>query len=338
MHGTPWTGTMVISAAVVIFVLFLMLLVVVVDHKARIPGAIKRDLFSLTGRRTDHPLWSYVIGTVLLLIIGGIALELGAAVVERLPVKQEKPVSALLGNLEAKRKSESARHFHNPANTFALEGRKSVCFYCHGDFPHFQERMIRTLLNMHTQFIGCMTCHADSEKVDEGRITLRWLNYSGIEVSGPRFGTDHNPETGFLVPTDDYYSKIVPYLSVDGEEQLLEITEDDPMAVDFVNVQAQLTGRDREEVKKSFHTLVMPKGRFCTRCHAQPGASFLPFAELGFSERRVNELTSLNIIGLVQKYKEFYMPDLMEREVAPIVIDSPMGTETKSLPIRPEAQ
>jgi len=29
----------------------------------------------------------------------------------------------------------------------------------------------------------------------------------------------------------------------------------------------------------------------------------------------------MNIIGLVEKYKEFYMPNLMNRDIEPIMID-----------------
>ncbi len=59
-----------------------------------------------------------------------------------------------------------------------------------------------------------------------------------------------------------------------------------------------------------FHTLVNPVGRFCTRCHAPENESYIPFRELGFSDKRVTALTNLNIVGLVQKYKEFYIPTI----------------------------
>lgn len=326
IHETTSTGTIVTVFAVVGFVSILIMLVIVLDHKARIPGNLRRDVFQITGVRRNHPIWSYLIGFVLLTIIGGIGLELGATMLHYVPIIEEEKPSVLLDSLKEKSILESKRHFHNPANTLALEGKKSVCYYCHGDFPHFQRRMIRTILNMHTQFIGCMTCHANKDKVDESKITLKWLNFSGIDVEGPRFGVDYNPETGFLIETEDFYSKIVAYLNDKGSEKLLEITEDDPMAIDFVKVQEKLKGRDRESVKKSLHNMVMPKGRFCPRCHTQVEKSFVPFKELGFSDERIHDLTNMNIIGIVEKYKEFYMPNLMNREVDPIKIETPSDT------------
>jgi hypothetical protein len=252
MQATSLTGTIVISTAVIIFVLFLMLLVVVLDSKARIPGKLRVDHFGITGSRQDHPVWSYLIGSIVLLVIGSVGIQFVISLSSHIPVQMKDKPSALLKSLAVKSASEEARHFHNPANTLALEGKKSVCFYCHGDFPHFQQRMIRTLLNMHTQFLGCMTCHADPEKIDESKITLEWLNYSGVDVSGPLFGTDYDTSTGFLITTDDYFSKIVPYFNEDQSNKLLEITEDDPMAIDFVKVQDQLKGRDRAAVRKAY--------------------------------------------------------------------------------------
>jgi hypothetical protein len=59
---------------------------------------------------------------------------------------------------------------------------------------------------------------------------------------------------------------------------------------------------------------VSPKGRFCSRCHAEEQRSYIPFRELGFSERRTRDLTNLNMIGMVQKYKNFYMPSLLRSD------------------------
>ncbi len=328
MHETTLSSTVVITvASVLFFVLILVLILIVIDHKARIPGKLRRDLFHITGSRQNHPIWSYFIGGFLLTIISAIGFQLGASILKKTHILEPaKETSKLLVQLKEDRANELARHFHNSTTAMALEGEKTVCFYCHGDFPHFEQPMIRTLLNMHTQFLGCMTCHADPEKIDEKTITVKWLNFSGIKVTGPRFGTSYDGDSGFLAPTDDLYSKIVAYTQEQaGTERLIEITEKDPAAIDFVSIQEQLTGQDRDLVKKSFHTTVMAKGRFCTKCHTDEDKSFMPFRELGFSERRIGELTSLNIIGLVQKYKKFYMPELRGR--SPEVIESLLGPE-----------
>ncbi|MGD8590341.1 MAG: hypothetical protein PVG22_16060 [Chromatiales bacterium] len=329
MQLSTLTSTTIIVAAVLLFVIMLILLLVMVDHKARITGDERRDLFRITGKRKNHPIWSYLIGSIVLTIIGAVGYQLSASMLQHTSLGNMDDTSIILKDIAAEREAEAARHFHHLSNNMALDGEKSVCYYCHGDFPHSEKRMIRTLLNMHTQFIGCMTCHVDPKKIDEKNIELKWLNYSGIDVSGPPFGTDYDGETGFLITTDDVYSKIVPYLQQDNDQKLLEIRETDPIAVDFVKVQEQLQGQDRDLVKKSFHRNVSPKGRFCTKCHTQQDKSYIPFEELGFSDRRVNELTNLNIIGLVQKYKKFYMPELLTSGAEKVDVKTLLGPEVE---------
>jgi len=191
-----------------------------------------------------------------------------------------------------------------------------VCFYCHGDFPHSKEPMVRTLLNMHTQFLGCLTCHNDPRKIPEESLQFSWLNFTGIEVSGPPFGTSIQPETGDLVDTDDYYSKIVVSSDKGDGNGLLEIPETNQDVMEFVKIRDSLTDQDQEALKKQFHALVSPKGRFCSRCHTDENNSYIPFRKLGFSDQRVTDVTNLNIIGITQKYRTFYMPELFSPDAS----------------------
>lgn len=306
------TSIVLIVAAVLLFFFLGIAILVVMDHKARLSGGFKRDPFSISGMRRDHPVEAFVTGTILLGIIVALVFELAAALVGRYDLFGGKEQPKILIELEKDRSAERLRHFHNLPSTFKpLRGKKNVCFYCHGDFPHSKEPMIRTLMNMHTQFIGCMTCHIDEKKIPENSYVMRWLNYSGIEVKGPPYGTDVDKETGQLILTDDYYSKIVVYAEVDGEEKLLEFTSDNPKTKEFARIHDTLSEQDREAVKKKFHKTVRSKGRFCSRCHTSEKKNYLPLKELGFSKTRRNDLTNLSILGLVEKYKRFYMPDLL---------------------------
>ncbi|KPK12180.1 MAG: hypothetical protein AMJ68_03150 [Acidithiobacillales bacterium SG8_45] len=321
MHDTGTTSTVLIVAAVLLFFFLGIAILILMDHKARIPGGFKRDPFSISGMRRDHPVEAFVTATILLGIILALALSLFAALTGRFGLFEEKEPPKLLSQLEAGRSAERLRHFHNyPEQLKPTLGNKNVCFFCHGDYPHSKEPMIRTILNMHTQFAGCLTCHADARKVPEKTMTLRWLNYSGIETKGPKFGTDVDPNSGYLIETDDYYSKIVAYSTYQGPEILLEITSDSPEAKEFSAIHETLSDRDREAVKKTFHRIVSPKGRFCSRCHTDENRSYIPFRKLGFSDQRMRDLTSLNIIGLVEKYREFYMPNLLrsDKSIPPI--------------------
>jgi len=314
MHDTTISTVLIVTAVLLFFALGVAL-VVIMDHKARITGGFKHDLFTISGIRRDHPLEAFLTMSILMGIIGSLLLSLFAVASGRLGIFKEETRPELLVKLSEERMVERMRHFHNvPQKNYADMGKKNVCFQCHGDYPHSKEPMIRTLMNMHTQFIGCMTCHADPRKIPEKNLSFEWLNFSGIETTGPPFGTDTNPKTGYLVDTDDYYSKIVVYSNNNGEKELLEMPEDLPEVQEFLAIRDKLSSKDKEAIKKRFHKPIIPKGRFCTRCHTSEEESFLPLKQLGFSEQRIYDLTNLNIIGLVQKYKNFYMPNLLNSD------------------------
>jgi hypothetical protein len=321
--GLPFTF---IVLSVVLFLALGTAILVIIDHKAKIPGEFINDPFSISGMRSDHPVISFLTTIILVSIMASLLFEI--VVTLGAPFYEEEEGPGILQKLKAERMSEKRRHFHNePVVDVVNLGEKSVCFHCHGDFPHSKEPMVRTLLNMHTQFIGCMTCHNDPEKFDESTFEFSWLNSSGIEVEGPPFGTSIDPNTGDLIETDDYYSKIVVYGDADGSSQLLEIPESDKDAQEFIAIRDTLSDLDREALKKAFHKTVIPKGRFCSRCHTEEAESYLPFRDLGFSDQRVTDVTNLNMIGITQKYKNFYMPSLFEQDVELPDVEKLLGPE-----------
>jgi len=296
----------IIVIAVLLFFLLGIAIMTVIDHKARISGSFRSDPFSIKGVRGDHPGVAFITGLILVAIIISLVTALAGALYEALK-PEVRAQSALLSDIEKDRVSERERRFHDfPDIVLSEQGNKAACFFCHGDYPHSKEPMIRTMLNMHTQFVGCQTCHNEDEKIPQDSIRFEWLNYSGIEVSGKPFGTAIDPDTGGLIDTDDYHSKIVAYS--DGE--LLEIPPQDPRTQELASVYRDLSDQDREAVKERFHKQVRPKGRECSRCHTSEDA-YLPFAELGFSERRQQDLENLPIAGLIEKYNQFFMPDLL---------------------------
>jgi hypothetical protein len=310
-------------------------MIVIMDHKARLPGDFVSHPFAIAGVRHDHPVLSFLTTVILLAIIACLLFELVVTLIERTGVFAEEKKPQLLQKLHEQRFTEKMRHFHNvPKEDLIDLGKKQACFYCHGDYPHSKRRMVRTLLNMHTQFIGCMTCHTDAEKIPEDSYEFRWLNYSGIEVTGRPYGTDLEPDSGFLVATDDFYSKIVVSAGEGEQHRLLELTEDNPEVQEFALLASQekLSDEDREGIKRRFHTLIRTKGRFCSRCHTQESESYLPLRALGFSEQRIVDLTNLNLVGIVEKYREFYLPELMKQSDQQPGASSPGGETEQFTP------
>ena len=216
-------GNVVVVVAVLLFFGLGVAMMVIMDHKAKLPGGFTENPFSVAGMRRDHPVIAFLTTIILLGIIAALVLSIIAAFGGQLGLFKKKAEPKLLARLSEERTAERLRHFHNlPAQDFTAAGKKNVCFYCHGDYPHSKEVMVRTLLNMHTQFVGCMTCHNDDRRVNEAQLSFKWMNYSGVAVKGPPYGTDIDAKTGYLVSTDDYFSKIVVSLKADGEDRLLE--------------------------------------------------------------------------------------------------------------------
>jgi len=315
MLGFENESTLFIVLTVVLFMVLGIALLVVVDHKAQIPGGnFQSNPFSIKGiHRREHPFISFLTMLILFAIIASLLFELSVTLGEHFGLFAEKEAPRLIQELKTQRVTERNRHFHNEPEVDLLNlGEKSVCFSCHGDYPHSKEPMIRTLLNMHTQFVGCMTCHNNPDKIDQKSLSFAWLNFSGIEVSGEPFGIDVDPNTGHLQETDDFYSKIVAYRKTAKGNVLLETHETDPKVQEYLAIKDQLSNADLDAIKKSYHKIVSEQGRRCSLCHTAEDKSYLPFRKLGFSDKRIDDITNLNIIGIVEKYKKFYLPNLFE--------------------------
>jgi len=311
MHEISDQDVIFITLTVVLFIFLAITIMVIIDHKVRIPGYFQYDPFSVSGLNVYHIFASFFILSVLTIIIASLAFALAVTLIENFDLFSEEAEPEILQEFKQQRAMEKKRQFHNVYNINRPNlGKKPVCFYCHGDFPHSKQRNIRVLLNMHTQFTGCLTCHNDPRKVNQDNLRFAWLNYSGIKVTGPHFGTDIDPESGFLIKTDDYYSKIVVYSEQGGETKLLEIPETNPKAQIFIAIRNQLTISERQSIKRTIHKNVVRKARTCTRCHASEDRSYLPFRQLGFSQQRISDITNPKIISIVNKYSETIVSSL----------------------------
>ena len=269
--------------------------------------------------RLDHPVYVYLIFMTMLItmlaILAGVVYHFtlsphGPAIAAPLKAKYEKKhKSAILEEARRREELEVHRHFHNISPFPQLaENERPVCFICHSDYPHSKSKKVRSLLNMHTQYFVCETCHIEAKK--ETTLVYKW--YSALETNpqGPFFGTSYDPETGNLRKVDDLISKMAPYFkNKDKLESAMQI-QDAPHAQDYMRVRDKLTPEQRDSVKKKFHEHIKPKGHECETCHAKDG--LLNFVKLGFSENRIVDLEQLNIKGMITKYEEFYLPNLFQ--------------------------
>ena len=267
--------------------------------------------------RQNHPLLAYVIGSIVmaitLVVLAGVLYHLtlshhGPEILRPLFTKHsEKDKSLIMDEAKRLQQFESHRHFHRTVDYPQLpESERPVCFICHSDYPHSKNRRIRSLLNMHTQYFVCESCHV-KEKLGT-TVFYKWYNPLDENAKGPFLGTSYDPETGNLIEVEDKLSKITPFFIEGVKLELAVQAQDAPLAKDFVKVRDKLTPEQREGVKNKFHVNIKPKGHECKTCHSKQ--SILDFERMGFSENRIADLQQLNITGMLTKYGEFYLPDL----------------------------
>jgi len=270
--------------------------------------------------RLDHPIFSYLIGSIFILL----TLVVFVGVVHHLTISHHgpellkplidkyftEPKSPILEEAKRQADREIHRHFHRIIDFPELpESDRPVCYICHSDYPHSKNTTIRSLLNMHTQYFVCETCHI---KAQPGKnIIYRWYNPLHDNPSGPFFGTHYDPVTGNLAQVKDLISKMAPFYK---KGLIVESTlhiQDAPLAKDFVKVRDQLTPEQRDGVKNRFHVNIKPKGHECKDCHAQDG--LLDLKKLGFADDRIADLQQLSIKGAITRNEEVYLPNLLKQ-------------------------
>jgi hypothetical protein len=271
-------------------------------------------------KRLNHPLISYFIGFIFmvltLVILLGVVHHLtishhGPGLLRPLLAKHQETIkSEILDEARRLEEFEQHRHFHNVAVEYPQppENMRPVCSICHSDLPHRKNRRIRSLMNIHTQFFVCETCHVKEKP--EATIVYQW--YSPLEdyPQGPFYGTSYDLDTGILSPGQDQISRIAPSFKFGktGQLQMAMQMQDAPLARDFANVRDKLSPEQREGIKNRFHENIKPKGHGCRTCHIEQ--SILDFKGLGFSENRTANLKNLNVVGMIAKYENFYLPEL----------------------------
>ncbi len=290
-------------------------------------------------KRLNHPLIAYFIGFIFMVltfvILLGVVYHLtishhGPGLLRPLLARHEEATkSEILDEARRNAEFEQHRHFHNVAPEYPQppENMRSVCFICHSDFPHRKNKRIRSLMNIHTQFFVCETCHIK----ERPGTTIDYQWYSPLEdyPQGPFYGTSYDMDTGFLSPGKDQISRIAPYFKSEktGQLRMAVQLQDAPLARDFMKVRDKLSPEQREGIKNKFHENIKPKGHECLKCHSED--SILDFKKLGFSETRTANLKNLSVVGMIEKYESFYLPELFPDTASQAPKVKEDGTEKK---------
>jgi hypothetical protein len=266
----------------------------------------------------NHPWPVYVIGifvwAIILFVAAGVVNHLGFSshgpgLLRPLLARFEKKETPAQLALQKQKQIEEHQRFHHTVAWPRLpENQRPACVVCHANLPHNKSMKTRSMLNMHSTYLACETCHL--EKTEAQTVVYRW--YSPVEKNpqGPFFGTAYDPKTGQLEMVRDHFSKITPFYEKAGQLSVVLHEQDLPMARDYVKIRDRYTPEQRKDETLRFHVDVRSKGLDCQTCHSTTG--ILNFKALGFSPKRIVDIEQLNIKGMITKYNEFYLPDLFK--------------------------
>lgn len=194
------------------------------------------------------------------------------------------------------------------------EDKASTCVRCHGNVPHDKSKEIRSFLNMHTFYLACETCHSQPEK-GKPKYGFGWYNKdNGQFVGNPKAllkieesFTSIQEKRQFPI-YGNYGAKIAPRAS-DGS--LLHGAKEMAFVERFLSEQERLKPEKKSQMKLVIHRKVSTDPVACSDCHQDTGY-YIPFDKLGYPPTRMRELTNTAVVGMIDKYKEFYIPNFLE--------------------------
>lgn len=202
--------------------------------------------------------------------------------------------------------------FHNIGFTIQPD-MTSTCIRCHGNAPHVESKKARAFMNMHTFYLACETCHSSP---GEGAPpwTFHWHDKkTGKVVANPREilkieETYRDRQNSREYPVyGDYGAKIAPASKAADEPGLLH-GEDMQQVERYLAERDRVSAGEKKERLDVFHKKVGKEAVRCQSCHRED-RPYIPFADLGYPPSRLRELTNNPVVGMLQKYDQFYLPN-----------------------------
>ncbi len=196
-------------------------------------------------------------------------------------------------------------HFHHVGMTIEPD-TSNVCIKCHGAVPHDRAKSIRAFLNMHAFFLACEVCHIPP-KEGQPKWEFRWYDKStGNAIANP---------PGLLTLEIDKYgnygAKIAPGSIKNGVFRFINTAKEREFVDEYLKKKDLLGETEQSKMKKVIHRKVAEEPLLCEKCHTDEGEPYLPFAKLGYPPRRISALTSTEVVGMVKKYRKFYIPKFL---------------------------
>lgn len=211
-------------------------------------------------------------------------------------LKDKKEVTYDLGYKVIKQE-DIEKHFHHVGDPI-MHDEINLCIKCHGDIPHDKNKAVRAFLNMHSDFFACETCHV---RLTDKRF-IWYAKESGQEVK----------DVNIQLYLSNSKQKLLPVKNEDGKFERLDSDAKREFVNEFRKILGTLSPDRKSQGLKIIHKYVDKQPVKCDECHAKSlNESYLPLIEMGYKKERVNQILSNEVVGMVNKYKEFYIPKFL---------------------------
>ena len=196
-------------------------------------------------------------------------------------------------------------HFHH-IGLDVVPDKRSACIKCHGDLPHEKMKEVRAFLNMHASFFSCEVCHAkrpEGGNSPQRPQTFKWYaKKDGMIVDQP---------IGRLPPAEKVNFKIIPFTVETGKFGRIDSDESIQMVAEYQQKERSLSPLQKTQAQRVIHKDMAKLPAKCRDCHNQQ-ESYLPFAKLGYTAAQIGELKGTAVVGMLEKYEKFYLPNLFK--------------------------
>lgn len=195
-------------------------------------------------------------------------------------------------------------HFHHIGLTIEPD-LQSICIRCHGDVPHHKAKAIRAFLNMHAFYLACENCHIRPKEGEPAWI-FRWYD----KKTGGAIGNPPGLVAVDIEKYGNYGAKIAPGYMENGNFRFLNGSKELSFVEEYLKNKDMLNPTQQSKMKAVIHRMVNKQPLLCDGCHTKD-QPYIPFALLGYPPHRINSLTSTEVVGMVNRYKEFYIPKML---------------------------
>jgi len=254
-----------------------------------------------------------IVVTVAALLSGWLTFSVQFERQKEMKVEKPKSMSLAAWQMKELERKQQHEHFHIGVEDKALDAwaEKSTCIICHTVYPHGRNKQAMAIINLHTEFLTCNTCHLKLS--DKSGMQFGWVNPPGMTPSEKPYGTSIDPETGVFMQTGNHVSKITPVHMVDGMLRPYMSEQDIPTALKYMAEKDTYSDAQKKNIVDAMHKdTEIKEFVLCRQCHSSTG--IIPFAKLGFDQTRTNHLQRMEIGGMLTNYDVFYFPDLFKQK------------------------